>query len=92
MKKKDIIIGLAIALLLAVFSFLASGSPDGLERVAEDKGFIERAASMIKAPIPDYLVPGVGNEKIAGSLAGIMGVLVVLVLGAGLGRLIKKTK
>lgn len=92
MKKRDIILGLAVALLLAVFSFLASSSPDGLERVAKDRGFIESAVSMIRAPIPDYLAPGVANERMAGSLAGITGVLVVFVLGIGLGILIKKTK
>jgi hypothetical protein len=34
---------LALAVLVAVFSAAASGSPDGLERVAEDHGFIGTA-------------------------------------------------
>ena len=36
MNKKDIFTGLLIAVVLAIFAFLASGFPDGLERIAED--------------------------------------------------------
>jgi cobalt/nickel transport protein len=40
MNKKDILIGLSVALILAgVASRFASPSPDGLERIAQDKGF-----------------------------------------------------
>lgn len=89
MNKKDIFVGLLIAIVLAIFSFLASSSPDGLERVAEDRDFIERAGTLIKSPLPDYLFPGINNEKLAGSLAGISGVFIVFVLGVGAARLLK---
>ena len=81
---------LGAALTLAVFSFLASSSPDGLERVAEKKNFIEKSASLIRAPIADYLFPGITNEKLSGALAGITGVLIVFSLGIGLSKLIHK--
>ena len=90
MKRKDILMGLGMALVLAIFSFLASSSPDGLERVAEDKNFIERSASLIRSPIPDYLFPGISDEKLAGSIAGIAGVLFVFGLGIGLSSLLRK--
>ncbi len=90
MKIKDVILGLSIAIILAIFSFLASSSPDGLERVAEDRNFIEHAASIMKSPIPDYVFPGIANEKIAGSLAGILGVIAVFGLGFGLARILKR--
>lgn len=92
MKKRDIFIGLLIAVILAIFSFLASSSPDGLERVAEDKNFVERATSIIKSPIPDYVFPGINNEKLAGSLAGITGVLIIFTLGIGLAKLLREKK
>jgi len=92
MKKRDIFIGLSLAMILAVFSFLASNSPDGLERVAKDKNFIEKAFNIIKSPIPDYLFRGINNEKLAGSFAGIAGVLIVFVLGMALARLLKERK
>ena len=90
MKRKDIAIGLGLAAILAIFSFLASSSPDGLERVAEDKNFIERSASLIKSPIPDYLFPGISHKKLAASIAGIAGVLLVFGLGIGLSGLLRK--
>ena len=90
MKKRDIFVGLFIAVILAIFSFLACSSPDGLERIAEDKNFIEKAVNVIKAPIPDYLLPGITNEKLAGSLAGIAGVLIVFILGVALAKLLEE--
>ncbi len=88
MKKKDVIIGLVIAVTLAIFSFLASASPDGLERVAEDKSFLDKAVSLIRAPIADYMFPGVNNEKLAGSIAGVVGVFIVFISALILGRLL----
>lgn len=90
MKTKNVLMGLGLAIILAIFSFLASSFPDGLERVAEDQNFIEKETTIIKAPIPDYQIPGINNERLATSLAGISGVLIVFVLGMGLGRLLKE--
>ena len=89
MKRKEIIAGLAVALLLAGVSFIAATSPDGLERVAEDRNFIEKAGNIIKSPIPDYSFPGISNEKLAGSLAGVSGVLIVFFSSIGIARLLK---
>ncbi len=92
MKKSDIFIGLGLAMVLAIFSFLASSSPDGLERVAKDNNLLEKAANIIKSPIPDYLFPGINNEKLAGSFAGISGVLIVFALGVALARLLEEKR
>lgn len=70
--------GLALALLLAVLSPLASTHPDGLEWVAEQHGFLEAARGPFYALIPDYVFPGISNEALATILAGILGVLLVL--------------
>ncbi|MDD5347253.1 MAG: PDGLE domain-containing protein [Candidatus Omnitrophica bacterium] len=93
MNKKDILWGLGIALLLAlVLSPFASPWPDGLERVAEDKGFLEKGevAPALSSPVPDYAWPGVKDEKAATASAGILGTLVVFGAGWGLAGLIKK--
>jgi cobalt/nickel transport system permease protein len=70
--------GLAIALLLAVLSPLASAHPDGLEWVAEQTGFLDAAQGPAFTIIPDYLIPGISNETLATVLAGILGVIIVL--------------
>jgi cobalt/nickel transport system permease protein len=75
--------GLAIATLLAILSPLASAHPDGLEWVAEQKGFLEVARSPLLNIIPDYVFPGISNEALATILAGIIGLL--LVFGVTLG-------
>ena len=90
MKRKWWIVGLLIALAVTLISPLASAWPDGLERVAEDKGFIEDAQDAPYEVIPDYVFPGFGNEAVATILAGVVGTLVVFGLAYGLGALLKR--
>jgi len=73
-----------------VLSLFASGAPDGLERVAHDHGFIDREAESSFEIIPDYSSPGIDNELIATSTAGIIGVMVMFVLVYSIGNVLKK--
>ena len=77
------IFGLALALLLAVLSPLASASPDGLEWVAQQKGFLHTTQSAIYNIIPNYILPGVSNQALATILAGILGTLIVFAVALG---------
>ena len=92
MKNRDVLISILAASILAAFSFLASTYPDGLERLATDKNFLSQARVFFKSPIPDYLVCGIQNEKIATALAGIFGVLVIYFLGLALAKLLIHSK
>jgi hypothetical protein len=78
-------VGLAIALLVALFSPLASSDPDGLEKVAEDKGFIDEGKDPPYEVIADYVFPWVDNEDLATILAGIVGVGMVAVIAFAVG-------
>jgi hypothetical protein len=84
-------VGLAVALLVALFAPFASTKPDGLERVAEDKGFSEKAGEPPYKLIADYAFPWVDNEDAATILSGIVGVGIVagvtFTLALGLQRL-----
>jgi hypothetical protein len=62
---------------------LASAHPDGLEWVAEQRGFLDAAQGPLYQIIPDYVFPGVPNEALATILAGVVGV--VIVFGVALG-------
>ncbi|WP_037888236.1 energy-coupling factor ABC transporter permease [Streptomyces viridochromogenes] len=76
--------GLVTSLVLAGFvSFYASASPDGLEKVAEDKGFAESAEEHATAdsPLADYGVKDIDNARLSGGLAGVIGVGVTVVAG-----------
>ncbi len=82
--KRLLIGGFLVALVLAGFvSYYASSSPDGLEKVAEDKGFIATAEDhdLADSPVADYAVRGVGNERLSGGLAGVLGVVVTFAVG-----------
>lgn len=70
--------GLGIALLLTILSPLASAHPDGLEWVAEQRGFIDLGRGPVYQIIPDYVLPGINNEALATILAGVVGVGLVL--------------
>jgi len=80
------VVGLLFAVAVVLLSPLASPHPDGLERVAEDTGFIQEAEPSPYEVLPDYTVPGVGNEAASTIAAGIIGTLVVFGLGYGLSR------
>ncbi len=70
--------GLLVALLVVVvLAPNASGSPDGLERVAEDQGFADTAEDAPFDLLPDYTIPGVENEAASTILAGVVGLIVV---------------
>jgi hypothetical protein len=83
---------LIISLLVAVLSPLASSSPDGLEKVAEDNGFIGMAHNAPFQVIADYVFPGIENEALATILAGLLGTLLIFGVVYGLGRLIKSRR
>ncbi|MFB7746960.1 energy-coupling factor ABC transporter permease [Streptomyces sp. NPDC056132] len=78
--------GIVTALLLAGFvSFYASASPDGLEKVAHDKGIDTKTTQHASSdsPLADYSVKDVGDARLAGGLAGVIGVGVTVAVGSG---------
>jgi hypothetical protein len=88
------VIALAVAIGLATAaSPFASASPDGLEKVAERKGFIEQgrlAAVQEHAPVPDYALPGIGDARLATGLAGLAGTLLVFGAAWGAARVVRR--
>ena len=87
-----LMIGVGIAALVAISSaWLASGDPDGLEKVAEEEGFIETAQDPGYEILPDYTVPGIDGE-VSTALAGVIGVLIMLGFGLVVGRLLARRR
>jgi hypothetical protein len=82
-------VAVAVGLATAASPF-ASSSPDGLERVAEDKAFLERGQAQETSLLADYAIPGVGDERLATGLAGFGGTLLVFAAGSGATLLVRR--
>ncbi len=79
--------GVLAALLFAtVVSQFAVDDPDGLERVAIDQGFDDRATdhALDSSIFADYATSGVDNETLSLAIAGGTGTLLTLAVGLGL--------
>jgi PDGLE domain len=84
------IVALAVAIGLATAaSPYASSSPDGLEKVAEDKAFLDQGKPS-DGPIPDYSFPGVEDARVATGLAGFAGTLIVFGVGYAVVRVARR--
>jgi hypothetical protein len=83
--KRFAILAVAVALLVAgILSFYASKSPDGLQHVAETKGFsqIETEHRTANGPLAGYEAKGVTGPHLSKGVAGVIGVGVTgLVMG-----------
>ena len=88
MKSKNLlIVGFILSLALAGgVSYYASSSPDGLEKVASDIGFIESAKNHSNADgaLADYSVKGVDDARLSTGAAGVIGVLATGAISTGL--------
>lgn len=85
-------LAVAFGLAIAVSPF-ASASPDGLNKVAADKGFLADGrlhSVQDRSPVPGYAFPGIEHARVAKGMAGFVGVLGVFVVGTGLAYVIRR--
>jgi cobalt/nickel transport protein len=86
-------LGLLVALLVAgVASSYASSHPDGLNYVAAKTGFMdqEQTSATSDGPFAGYETRGIGDDRLSGGVAGIAGALLVLTIGGGLFRVLRR--
>lgn len=84
--------GLLVAIGLAMLvSGFASGSPDGLNKVAEDHGFAANAKEHLfeNGPLAGYAVKGVNGDRLSTGISGLIGVLVTFGIGLALFALLR---
>jgi hypothetical protein len=84
--KKILPLFIITLILAAMAAPLTSSWPDGLDRVAQMLGFDSRAveAPLVKAPLPDYGVPGLERSPLSGTIAGLAGALICFIIPFGL--------
>jgi hypothetical protein len=100
-----VLAGLLVTLLLAGFgSYYASSAPDGLARVAADKGISKGVTNGVNAgvnkgaqihsasdsPLAGYSVRGLGNQRLSGGLAGVAGVGLTFLLVGGITLVVRR--
>lgn len=85
-----VLVGLGIALLVVLFAPYASPSPDGLEWVAGQQGFLETALDAPYNLLPDYTIPGLGETDLSTIVAGVVGVVAVTAVILLVGRFLKR--
>ncbi|GDX13832.1 hypothetical protein LBMAG02_6250 [Actinomycetes bacterium] len=92
LKKFYLLFFIAALSLAGGLSFYASSSPDGLEKVAEDEGFLESAkdSALSNSPLADYGLAGLDSERLSVGIAGVVGVVATAVIALALFTLIKK--
>lgn len=88
-----LVVGVVVGLLLAgVVSFYASNHPDGLVFVAGEKGFLGSAKAHASdgSPFAGYATRGIGDARLSGGIAGIVGVAVVGLVAGGLFTVLRR--
>ncbi|MEH2328533.1 energy-coupling factor ABC transporter permease [Nostoc sp.] len=79
-----------IFLIAGVLSLFASAWPDGLEKVAENTGFLDLAQKVriiVPTPLADYGIEGLG--PIGTSIAGLVGAAVCFAVAFGIAKVVK---
>ncbi|MBD2165690.1 energy-coupling factor ABC transporter permease [Calothrix membranacea FACHB-236] len=79
-----------IFLVAGVLSLFASAWPDGLERVAENLGFIDlgdKVRVIVPTPLADYGIQGLGT--IGTSIAGLVGAAVCFAVAFGIAKVVR---
>ncbi len=92
-RKAFFVTGLLVALVIAgIVSYWASSAPDGLNKVAEDKGLNanESDSATSGSPLAGYSTSGVSSAPVSGGLAGVVGVVVVLFIAGGMFAVISR--
>ena len=87
------IIGIVISVLIVVvLAPRASSDPDGLERVAQDTGFIGQAENVVTGLLGDYAIPGLDDPAVSTVLSGLLGLAIILGLVFLLGRVLARRR
>lgn len=86
-----ILVGGLISLGVVFLAPFASTSPDGLERVAKNLGFIHLAQESPFTIFSNYVIPSVRDSNFSTILAGVVGIILVGSISYLVGKAIKKT-
>ena len=81
---------IVVSVILVLLSPLFAYAYEPLDVVAEKYNATE--STIYEAPMPDYILPPLGETEISGILAGLIGVIIVLIVCIGIGYLLVKVR
>ena len=85
------ILALAVAIGLGTAaSPFASSSPDGLQKVAQRKAFLDERRAQHTSLLSHYAIPGIHDSRVATGLAGFAGTLGVFLVGYGIAAVVRR--
>jgi cobalt/nickel transport system permease protein len=82
--------GVAAVLLAAAGTLAASAAPDGLQRLAQELGLVERVPDWLRSPLAGYTLPAVSSEWLRRAAAGLTGIALIGGLCVATGRLLAR--
>ena len=92
-RRKVVVLFCILILIVILLSFFSSLLPDGLEKVAETLGFARGGSEpSFQAPLADYTWPGLESVFLSTALAGAAGAMIMVIVSAGIARLIVHRK
>jgi cobalt/nickel transport system permease protein len=90
-----VLVGIAAAVALVILiAPNANANPDGLEKVAAEKGIDRevRDHDLAGGPFADYGVSGVDNRYVGTWISGLLGVAVTFAIGAGIVYVVRRSR
>jgi cobalt/nickel transport system permease protein len=85
-------LGLGAVLLAAAGILLASGYPDGLEKLAQKLGIETKAWNLFSTPLAEYSFRQLGSSWFSKASAGLVGLGLIYVLCLLVGRMISRRR
>jgi cobalt/nickel transport system permease protein len=85
-----IVFGVLISIVVVFVAPLASANPDGLEMVATELGFANRAGDPAFNIFPEYIVPILGETPLSTIFAGLIGVSLLIGISLLIARVINR--
>lgn len=81
-----LLFGALTLVMCAVWFYVTSAFPDGLERIAMTLGFAGKARVAAASPLADYEFPWLASPVLRKMVAALLGAVLCFVVAFGLGK------
>lgn len=86
-KSRWVLLSIVVMIIIVLISPLFGYAYEPMDYVVEQFNAVEK--QIYEAPMPDYIIPALGETAISGILAGIVGLFVTLFVCLALGYVLR---